>query len=355
MPSVVLLVPGDLQTRTGGYGYDREIVSGLRDLGWTVDVLSLDRSFPAPTRDARTHAVAALAALPDDTLVLADGLAFGAMADEAEREAARLRWIGLVHHPLALETGVSRDDARTLFESERRALAVTRGVVVTSVATVTSLGPYSVPVTRIAVVRPGTAPAPLASGTRDTAGPPDAPVELLAVASLTARKGYDVLFDSLAPLTHLPWRVTCAGGDTLHPPTTRALHAQVARLGLADRVSFPGSLDATALDAAYHRADVFVLPTRHEGYGMAIAEAVARGLPVVSTPTGGIPELVDETSGVLVPIDDADALTAALERVIGDDGERRRLAVGARARRATLPTWQDAAGLMAGALTRFGG
>ncbi len=354
MPSVVLLVPGDLQTRTGGYGYDREIVAGLRDRGWTVDVLSLDRSFPTPTPAARAHAVAALAALPEHTPVLADGLAFGAMADEAEREGARLRFVGLVHHPLALETGVSGEDADRLFESERRALATTRGVVVTSAATVASVLPYGVPVDRIAVVRPGTAPAAVATGTRD-AGGPDTPVELLAVATLTERKGYDVLLDALAPIARLPWRLTCAGGDTLHPPTTQALSAQVARLGLADRVAFSGSLDAAALDAAYDRADVFVLPTRHEGYGMAIAEAVARGLPVVSTPTGAIPELVDDTSGALVPIDDVAALTAALTRVVGDDAERRRLAAGARARRATLPTWTDAARQMADALTRFAG
>lgn len=354
MPSVVLLVPGDLQTRTGGYGYDRAIVAGLRDLGWTVDVLSVDRSFPAPTPEARAHAVAALASLPDGTTVLADGLAFGAMADEAEREAARLRWVGLVHHPLALETGVSREDADRLFTSERRALATTGGVVVTSAATVASVLPYGVSVDRVAVVRPGTDPAPVARGTRG-AGGAEVPVALLAVATLTARKGYDVLFDALAPLGHLSWRLTCAGGDTFDPTTAGALHAQVARLGLADRVTFPGSLDATALDAAYDRADVFVLPTRHEGYGMAIAEAVARGLPVISTPTGAIPELVDDTSGVLVPIDDVDALTTALQRIVGDDVERRRLATGARARRTTLPTWADAARQMADALTRFGG
>lgn len=354
MASVVLLVPGDLQTRTGGYGYDREIVAGLRDLGWTVDVLPVDRSFPMPGPEARAHAVAALAAVPDGTLVLADGLAFGAMADEAEREADRLRWVGLVHHPLALETGVPPDDARRLFESERRALATTRGVVVTSAATVASLARYGVPADRIAVVRPGTAPAPVARGTRDRGGP-DTPVALLAVATLTKRKGYDVLFDALAPLLHLPWRLTCAGGDTFDPPTARALKAQAAAAGLGDRVAFPGSLDASALDAAYDAADVFVLPTRHEGYGMAIAEAVARGLPVVSTPTGAIPELVDERSGALVPIDDVDALSSALARVLGDDDARRRLAAGARARRVTLPTWQDAARRMADALTRFAG
>jgi glycosyltransferase involved in cell wall biosynthesis len=351
MPSVVLLVPGSLDTRTGGYGYDREIVAGLSMLGWTVDVRTLDGSFPFPTPEARAHATATLASLPDGMLVLADGLAFGAMAEDAEREAARLRFVGLVHHPLALENGLDAVTAAALVASERRALATTRGVVVTSSATVDSLAPYAVPADRIVVVRPGTAPGRIARGTRGVDR--DAPVELLCVATLTIRKGHDVLFAALARLASLRWHLTCAGGDTLHPATTAALRAQVAALGFADRVSFSGSLDAAALDAAYDRADVFVLPTRHEGYGMAVAEAVARGLPVVSTPTGAIAELVDDTSGILVPIDDVDGLASALARVIGDDAARGRLAAGAHVRRQTVPTWADAARLMADALTRF--
>lgn len=353
--SVVLLVPGSLDSRTGGYGYDREIVRGLMELGWRVNVRGLDVSFPQPTSEARAHAAAALAALPPHTLVLADGLAFGALGEEAEREAARLRFVALVHHPLALEHGLDPAMARALAASETRALRAARGVVVTSRATVASLTPYGVPPERVVVVQPGTAVAPLARGTRGTAPPrPDQPVELLAVATLTQRKGHDVLFEALEPLRHLPWRLTCAGGDHYQPDTTAALRAQVARLGLVDRVEFAGDLEASALARAYDRTDVFVLPTRHEGYGMAVAEAVACGLPVVSTPTGAIPDLVDDDSGVLVPIDDVAALTGALARIIGDDDERARLTAGARVRRDRLPRWSGAARQMAGALDRFG-
>lgn len=352
--SVVLLVPGNLDTRTGGYGYDREIVLGLMELGWKVDVTGLDASFPLPTPEARAHARQALAALPDRTLVLADGLAFGALADEAEAERDRLRFIALVHHPLALEHGLDAATAARLVESETRALATTRGVVVTSPATVGSLARYDVAPDRIAVVPPGTAAAPIARGTRgwgDTRR--DAPVELLSVASLTPRKGHDVLFAALAPLAHLSWRLTCAGEAHGHDAYAAALVAQVAAAGLSDRVTFAGSLDAADLGAAYDRADLFVLPTRHEGFGMAVAEAVTRGLPVVSTPTGGIPDMVDAASGVLVAIDDVTALRTALERLIGDNAARERLAEGARVRRAALPRWPDSVRAMAEALQRF--
>ena len=163
--SVVLLVPGDIELRTGGYGYDREIVAGLRALGWHVAIQALDDSYPFPCDDARRDAARTLAAVPDGVLVLADGLAFGAMPDEAALEASRLRFVALVHHPLALETGLDAGVARALFESERRALATARGVVVTSPATVDALAPYGVPRERIHIVVPGVTPAPPARGT----------------------------------------------------------------------------------------------------------------------------------------------------------------------------------------------
>ena len=351
--AVTLLVPGDLALRTGGYGYDREIVAGLRELGWRVDVVLLDGSFPYPTAAARAHAVQALAALPDGALVLADGLAFGVMPEEAAREATRLAFVGLVHHPLADETGLDAETARAFAASERRALACTRGVVVTSHATARRLADFGVSPSRVTVVMPGTAEAPAAQGARGTSGADsDVPVELLCVATLVSRKGHDVLFTALARLRQLRWHLTCAGSLTLHPPTAAALQQQLRELDLAGRVSLAGDLDAAALAAAYDRADIFVLATRHEGYGMAVAEAVARGLPVVSTATGAIPELVDSTSGAIVPMDDPEALAEALEPLIADDGARARAMAGARARRDTLPRWAESAQAMAHALTR---
>ena len=364
--SVTLLVPGDLNLRTGGYGYDREIVAGLRALGWQVEVLLLDETFPSPTPEARAHAVRALAALPDGRLVLADGLAFGAMPEEAEAEAHRLNLVGLVHHPLADETGLDATAAQRLMASERRALAATRGVVVTSQATAERLAAFAVEAGRIAVVAPGTAPAPLARGTRgfDAAATTNAaghagsrpPVELLCVATLVPRKGHDVLFAALARLRHLQWHLTCAGSDRLSPSTASALRERLSASGLTERVTLAGDLDAAALADAYDRADLFVLATRHEGYGMAVAEAVARGLPVVSTYTGAIPELVGRDSGVLLQHDHIVGWTYNLGLLLSPDWDlRERLAEGARRRRDRLPRWPDSARAMADALTRFAG
>jgi glycosyltransferase involved in cell wall biosynthesis len=350
--TVTLLVPGDLETRTGGYGYDREIVAGLRTLGWTVDLCQVDAGFPFPTAYARAQAVVALASRPAGTLVLADGLAFGAMASEAAREAARLRLVALVHHPLAFEHGLDAGTAKALLDSETRALGCTRGVVVTSDETAGVLETrYGIPRDYLAVVRPGTAPASLARGTPGGSG---GPVAMLCVASLVERKGYDVLLAALAHLRHLDWHLTCVGSHRLQPQVAAAIVEQARTTGLADRVTFAGELDQPGLDAAYDATDLFVLPTRYEGYGMAVAEAVARGLPVVSTYTGAIPELVGRDSGVLIEPGNVSRWIYSLGLLLSPDWDlRRQLAAGARQRRASLPRWPDAARAMAAALTRF--
>jgi glycosyltransferase involved in cell wall biosynthesis len=348
MRALVVVVPGRLDTRTGGYGYDRRMAAGLRARGWAVAVRELDDSFPCPTSAAREEAARVLAAIPDGTTVLVDGLALGALPAEMEHEAPRLRIVALVHHPLAAETGLDPSLAARLHQSERRALAAVRFVVVTSRATARALGAYGVGPERIAVVEPGTDPAPLAHGSNQLSDISRQPCEiaLLCVATLTPRKGHELLFRALASIPHRPWRLICAGSAKRDPETAARLRAQVRADGLDDRVSFAGDLDAATLAAHYDRADLFVLPTLHEGYGMAVAEALARGLPVISTATGAIPELVTEDAGLVLPPGDPDALTAALARVLGDQDLRARLAEGARRVRDRLPRWDDACAKM---------
>lgn len=345
---LTVLVPGSLDAKTGGYIYDRRMVDGLRALGWSVTVRELDGSFPSPTPAALEDAAAALRDLEDEALVLIDGLALGAMPDVAAREARRLRLVALVHHPLAAETGLSPEAARRFADSERAALAAVRRVIVTSRTTAASLHAYAVPADRVAVVEPGTERVPAAAGSQSST------VELLCVATLTPRKGHETLFRALATIDTLRWHLTCAGGVDRDPATSARLQTLLRELNLEDRVSLAGEQDEAALAALYHHADVFVLPTEYEGYGMAVAEAIARGLPVISTPTGAIPQIVTKDAGVLVPPGDVDALADVLARIIGDPRERQRLAREAVLVRDRLPSWRVAALTMAAALERAG-
>jgi glycosyltransferase involved in cell wall biosynthesis len=342
VPSLVLVVPGSIETRTGGYGYDRRIVAGLRAAGWDVQVAEVDESFPAPTQAALDHAARTLAEIPDGRAVMIDGLALGAMPDEVEREQARLRVLALVHHPLARETGIPADRVASLEASERRALGAVRRVVVTSQATArTVASDYGVPPERLAVVEPGTDRVALARGSQSDG------VHLLSVASIVPRKGHEVLIGALARLGNdSKWRLTCAGSLDRDPAAAARLHASVREKGLEDRVFLAGELGGPSLAAAYDSADVFVLPTFYEGYGMAVAEALAYGLPVVSTSTGGIAEMV-KAAGILVPPGDEVALAAALSRVVASRTLRKELAGEARAMRERLADWDDASRRMA--------
>jgi glycosyltransferase involved in cell wall biosynthesis len=338
--TVTVVVPGDLRTRTGGYIYDRRVIQALETRGWSVTVTALNEGFPNPDASARSAAAKAFQSMADDTLVIVDGLALGVLPDEILPEAVRLRIVALVHHPLALETGVSPADAARLAESERRALTAARHVVVTSPATARVLRNYGVSASRVSVVLPGTDRAELATGSGS------ASVRLLCVASIVPRKGHGLLIRALAQIRELPWHLFCCGSEQRDPETAADLVTQIAAAGLTDRVTFAGELSESALELEYAHADVFVLPSLYEGFGMVVAEAAARGLPVVATDTGGIRDILEGADALVVPPGDVGALTEALRRVVGEPRTRTAMMVAARRVRERLTTWDDAGAAM---------
>lgn len=338
----IFAVPGDPDTPTGGYGYDRRMASELRAAGWAIDVLRLPDGFPDPTPEALSQACALLRAQPEGVPLLVDGLALGAMPRIGSVLGPRRPLVALVHHPLAMETGLSQARATALRESERRALAAARRVVATSRATAAVLSAeYAVPTALITVVPPGTDPAARAVGSNGS------PLRLLSVGTLVRRKGHDVLLDALARLQALSWHLTIVGDATRDPDTADALRAAVRRLGLAQRVALAGAVDWDRLQTHYSGADLFVLASRHEGYGMAFTEALARGLPVVGTRAGAIGEAIPAGAALLVPPDDAAALAATLRALLTDPAARRDLADVAWRAAATLPRWPASAALLA--------
>ena len=337
---LALLLPGDPLTLTGGYLYDQRIAVGLRERGWQVDVLALHESFPQPTPAALADAHERLQGLAEGALVLIDGLALGAMPDVALRHAQRLRLLALVHHPLALETGLDAVQADALRDSERRALQAVRAVIVTSAETAANLGPYGVAAERITVIEPGTDLPPLAQSRSVRR---NARLELLAVATLSARKGHALLFEALAALRHHDWHLTCVGSATRDAATAAALQRQIEAAGLQARITLQGEVDQSTLQQFYHRADVFVQASHHEGYGMALAEALAQGLPAVSTATGAAPRLLASANGLLVEPGSAAALQSALTSLLVDVAVFPRLAEAAWRARDALRSWSQAA------------
>ncbi|TMJ01657.1 MAG: glycosyltransferase family 4 protein [Alphaproteobacteria bacterium] len=321
------------------------MISELRELGWRPEVLNLGEGFPRPNALTRASARARLNGVPKGRRIVIDGLAFGVMPQEAEALSVTHPLIALVHHPLALESGVSEAEAVALRESERKALSFAHAVVVNSRTTARALAEYGVPGERITVAPPGTDCAP--SIQRHHSGP----VALLAVGSIVPRKGYDVLVQALAGLIDLPWHLTIVGDDR-DPATAVRLRAYIAHHKLGPRVSCLGAVQPSRLAQLYATSDLFVLPSRYEGFGMAYAEAIAHGLPVIGTTAGAIPDTVSAEAGVLIPPDDVPALAAALRRLIENAEDRASLAAGARKAAGTLPTWAESAKLFSDAIER---
>jgi glycosyltransferase involved in cell wall biosynthesis len=346
---LVLAFPGDLATRTGGYLYDRRLARELEARGWEIRLLSLSSRFPFPDADDLSAADRALAGLAPRSTVLIDGLALGAMPAVAERAVSRIRLVALVHHPLCLETGLTSTQAARLAASERAALASVRSVIVTSGHTAGALqAMFEIPPGVIAVAPPGTDPA--AAATPST----DGRVRLLCVGTVTPRKGHLVLVQALAELDG-PWKLRCVGSLDRDPAAAAALRRAIADHGLTGRMSLSGELNEAQLAALYARTDLLVSASLYEGYGMALAEALARGIPVTAAVGGAVAETVPPEAGLLVPPGDHAALGSALRRFMQEPGLADRLRSGALAARTKLPRWADTATRVERVLLAAGG
>lgn len=347
MPAAALLVPGSIESLSGGSIYDARVASGLRARGWTIDLHELDAAFPAPTAAALANAAAVLERLPDRTTTIIDGLALSAMADILEPHRARLRIVALVHMPLAHAFGLDSGALTRIRAAERRALECATLVVVTGASSIRPIERYGIARDRIAVVEPGTDRMPQARGS--TTGR----IEILCVGALTPGKGHAVLFEALEQIgCAIPWRLTCAGSRTRDPGHVERLEAMLGASAIADRVRLIGEVGRSELPALYDGADMFALATLSETYGMAVAEAIAWGLPVVSTRTGAIATLAGCGAGVVVEPGDARAFGAALERILTGTAARAQMREGALRARAQLKTWDDAVSLMERTLER---
>jgi glycosyltransferase involved in cell wall biosynthesis len=331
---------------SGGNVYDRRIARGLAAAGWAVRIQEVPGSWPRPDAQALGALATVVGGIPDGAVVLVDGLVASPAREVLVPESGRVRLVVLVHMPLAQASTDVGARAR-----EGAVLSAAAAVVTTSAwARRALLDLYSLPGDRLYVVEPGVDPAALAPGT-ETAG------ALLAVAAVIPGKGHDVLVDALAPLAGLPWRCQCVGSLERDPAFVRWLHRRVLDGGMDGRVRFSGPQAGADLARSYAAADILVLPSRAETYGMVIAEALARGLPVVAADVGGVSEALgrglDGTRpGLLVPAGDPAALRGALRAWLEDPELRRRLRVAARERRVSLADWSTTSSAVADVLRR---
>ena len=341
-PRAAFLIPGDLSLPTGGYGYDRRILARLPAYGIDVTHVPLPGSFPFPTSPDLAATICILADLAPDQVLLIDGLAYGAMGfDLVNRISQPI--VALCHHPLALEAGLDEARRAQLQMSEHNALARARHVVVTSPMTARILmADFGVSEDRIMVAEPGTDRSTRAKGT-------GLPLHLLAVGSVVPRKGYDVLVRALAPLAERAWTLSIVG-PARDENLLSALETQIADAGLSSRIRLLGARSEAELDAIYATADIFVMPSLFEGYGMVLGEAMARGLPIVCTTGGAAAETAPNSAALKVSPGDPVAFGAAVTKLIDDPVLRAGLSDASWVAGLMLPTWDDAAKRVAAVL-----
>ena len=343
------VVPGRLDQITGGYLFDRRIVEGLRGKGREVQVVELGGRFPDADDEATNGLAAALAAMPDGSRVVVDGLALAAARAALVAESKRLRIVVFVHHPLALETGLSAAERDAFAALERALLPLAAGVICPSDRTAREVAEYGVAPERIAVAAPGV-DRPPPSARADGAS---RSCRLLCVATVTPRKGHLVLIEALGLLRKLDWTLRCIGSLERDAATVAAVRDRIAAHGLQPRIDLCGEFPPERMQEAYAAADVFVLPSYYEGYGMAFTEAMVHGLPIVATSAGAIPDTVPPGSGLLVPPGDPIVLAQALQPLIEHPSRRHALARGAATHAASLPDWKQSVATWAAAFDRL--
>ena len=353
--TVHFVMPGgvdDPAAPSGGNAYDRRVSLDLPGFGWQVHKHAVDGEWPRPGAAARAELARVLRELPDGAAVLMDGIVACGVPEIVVPEADRLSLAVLVHLPLGDETGLEAAVAAELDERERTVLRAVSAVIGTSEWAVRRLvSHHGLAPERVHVATPGADIAPLASGT-------DGVSHLVCVATLTPRKGQHRLIEALAAAADLPWTCECVGGFGNDPEYVDHLRDLIKRHGLQDRLHLAGPRAGAALDATYASADLMVLMSYAETYGMAVTEALARGIPVLATDVGGLPEAVGRAPdggvpGILVPPEAPAALAAELRGWFGEADVRRRLKAAARGRRAALDGWATTARSLAGVLTRL--
>ncbi|WP_435123633.1 glycosyltransferase family 4 protein [Micromonospora tulbaghiae] len=339
MTVVHVVLPGDIDDPaepSGGNAYDRHVCRGLAGRGWTVREHQVPGGWPHPGPRERADLAGLLGGLPDGVPVLLDGLVASTVPDVLAPHAARLRLVILVHLPIEGET-------------EARSLATATTVVATSEWTRDRLlDRYRLPPGRVTVAPPGVDPAPVASGTPGGG-------RLLCVAAVTPLKGHDVLAAALAEVADLDWTCDWVGPPDRDRAFADRLRGRLSATGLGGRVRLTGPRTGPDLAATYAAADLLVAPSRRETYGMVVTEALARGVPVLASDTGGLPDTLGhapggDRPGLLVPPGDPGATAAALRRWLTDPGLRDRLRRAARQRRHTLTGWSVTVDRLATAL-----
>ena len=328
---VAFVTVGDTDRLTGGYLYNARVLSALRERGVEVEEINPCGASPEEQKEAVSRLGSRFDYSAFDVVVV-DVLARVVCSPHLDRWRTVRPVVAMVHElpsvaASQVEAGKERGYEEPLLRSDRLIAVSAHGESI--------LRDRGVPAGRIRVVQPGFDRLPKENRAEGT----DQTVRALCVAQWIPRKGILDLVRAWTLRERPGAALELVGETDVDPGYAASVRAAIA--GSAITVS--GPVDDAELGAAYAAADLFVLPSRYEGYGVVYAEALAQGLPVIACDVGPVPELVGEDAAILVPPKDVEALSGALDLLLRDASLRDRMSAAARRRARELPRWEDTA------------
>ncbi len=335
---VLFVIPGDINLPTGGYRYDREIINAWKTTGVDIKLISINGNYPFPSEAEKQDAIAQVDTFPKADIAVVDGLLGGISPGFLQKLCKIMPVVALIHHPLCLENGLDEATAQSLKQSEKQGLEFISNIITTSPTTSKTVAElFGFNTDKIHTVLPGVDRSATSTGNDDRT------INLLCVGSVIKRKGHKDLLLALSKLTHLDWRLDCIGSTNFDKILFDELQMIIKQEKLTGKIKFHGGVTEEALEKACSKTDVFVLPSLFEGYGMAYAEAIVRGIPVIGTIAGAIPETVPENCGILVKPSDVSSLANALETMISNETLRAQYKNNAIVEEPNFPTWKNSA------------
>jgi glycosyltransferase involved in cell wall biosynthesis len=333
---VAFITVGDTGRKTGGYLYNGRVISGLRNRGFEIEEVVAGGASPDEQRTAAPRFGSTFDPARFDAIVV-DAFARIAVAPHVDRWLSWRPVVALVHElPSVAGGGSWPGTVASERNYEESLLRADRLVAVSDHGRNVLLG-RGVSPGRIHVVPPGFDSIPVGVGSHVQRG--GGPVRALCVAQWIERKGIRTLVEAWT-LRERKGAVLELIGETDADPDYAVQVTDAIETAPRGSIVVSGCVDDAALGASYAAADLFVLPSRYEGYGIVYAEALARGLPIIACDAGPVPDLVGREAAVLVRPDDREALSAALGLLLGDPTLRVRMSAAASRRASRLPGWE---------------
>ncbi len=337
--TVTFFVPGNFPATTGAIVFDTRLAAELRALGHEVTIIPVMGAHPMPDAAARASAAGLWQAhqgqTPAPGTAVIDGFCLYAF-DGLEQSLRAAGAIGLVHHLMSLEPQLPQAERDAFAAIEQRILPQLARIVVPGETTRGRLtAALGLPAATVTVVTPGMPDAGRSTGSGARG------CQLLAIGSLIPRKGHDTVLRALAGLGDLDWTLTICGDDGIEPAHAAELRALAESAGLAGRVVFAGACAPAQLESLWQAADIFVSGSCFEGYGMAVAEAVRRGLPLAVTHGAAATEVIPLEGSVIVEPGDHVQLAKGLRRLIFSAPLRQELAEAAWQAGRAFPNWAE--------------